>query len=172
LEREGVTDTVPSWRKPLLIVLVLCSPWLFVQGWILVGAPTPDHTVMPACPDGTMNCASLSSQSNVRMDSGLSVVIDANISEVRDAWESWSAEQGLREVYASEATEGEYFAHRVAITPFWRFPDDVVVGFASQGEATEIALYSSSRLGQSDLGVNPDRLADLHQALVGAQASS
>jgi len=162
----------PPWRKPVLIVLVLCSPWLVVQGWIFLGAPTPDHTAMPECPEGTMNCASLSAETNVRMESGLSVLIDANLSEVRTAWEAWSEAQGLHEVYVSEDVEGAYFAHRVAITPFWRFPDDVVVGFASQGDGTQISLYSSSRLGQSDLGVNPDRLSDLHTALLGAQTSS
>ena len=162
----------PPWRKPVLIVLVLCSPWLVVQGWIFLGAPTPDHTAMPECPEGTMNCASLSAETNVRMENDLSVLIEANLSEVRTAWEAWSEAQGLHEVYVSEEVEGAYFAHRVAITPFWRFPDDVVVGFASQGDGTQISLYSSSRLGQSDLGVNPDRLSDLHGALLGAQASS
>jgi len=162
----------PPWRKPVLIVLVLCSPWLVVQGWIFLGAPTPEHTAMPECPEGTMNCASLSAETNVRMESGLSVLIEANLSEVRTAWEAWSEAQGLHEVYVSEDVEGAYFAHRVAITPFWRFPDDVVVGFASQGDGTQISLYSSSRLGQSDLGVNPDRLSDLHTALLGAQTSS
>jgi len=162
----------PPWRKPVLIVLVLCSPWLVVQGWIFLGAPTPEHTAMPECPEGTMNCASLSAETNVRMENDLSVLIEANLSEVRTAWEAWSEAQGLHEVYVSEDVEGAYFAHRVAITPFWRFPDDVVVGFASQGDGTQISLYSSSRLGQSDLGVNPDRLSDLHTALLGAQTSS
>jgi hypothetical protein len=166
------SDPAPAWRKPVLIVLVLCSPWLVVQGWIFVGAPTPEHTAMPECPEGTMNCASLSAETNVRMEGGLSVLVDANLSEVRAAWEAWSEAQGLDEIYQSDEVEGAYFAHRVAITSFWRFPDDVVVGFASQGDGTQISLYSSSRLGQSDLGVNPDRLSDLHGALLGAQASS
>ena len=68
--------------------------------------------------------------------------------------------------------DGEHFSHRVAITPFWRFPDDVVVLFVPQGDDTAIALYSASRLGQSDLGVNPDRLESLHAALVAVQATS
>ena len=166
------SDPAPAWRKPVLIVLVLCSPWLVVQGWIFVGAPPPEHTAMPACPGGTGNWASRAPAPNVRMENGLSVRIAANLSEVRAAWEAWSDEQGSDDVYQPDEVEGAYFAHRVAITPFWRFPDDVVVGFASQGDGTHISLYSSSRLGQSDLGVNPDRLSDLHAALLGAQASS
>jgi len=157
----------PAWRKPVVVVLLLCSPWLLVQGWILVGAPTPEHTSMPACPDGTQNCASLSPQQAVRMDAGLSTVVDANVSEVWQAWQAWSAEKGLHRVTESEGENGERFAHSVAITPFWRFPDDVVVLFTPLTESsTELSLYSSSRLGQNDIGVNPDRLASLHESLV------
>jgi len=35
---------------------------------------------------------------------------------------------------------------------------------------TELHLYSSSRLGQNDIGVNPERLARLHDALMAAEA--
>ena len=119
-----------------------------------------------------MNCAMLSSSETVRMDAGFTTVIEANVSEVWDAWASWSDENGLRGVLDDVDEGGEHFSHRVAITPFWRFPDDVVVLFVPQGEDTAITLYSASRLGQSDLGVNPDRLEDLHAALVAVQANS
>ncbi len=159
-------------RAVLLGALLLASPWLLVQGWILVGAPTPDHTSMPDCPDGTMNCASLSSVENVRMDAGLTAVIQANVSDVWGAWEDWSDENGLRGVHDEVNEGGEHFSHRVAITPFWRFPDDVVVQFVPEGDDTRLSIYSASRLGQGDLGVNPDRLGSLHAALIAVQATS
>ena len=160
------------WRSVALTVLLISSPWLLVQGWILVGAPTPSHTSMPACPEPTMNCAYLSSTETVRMDAGFSTVVQANVSEVWDAWVTWSDANGLRDVLDDVDEGGEHFSHRVAITPFWRFPDDVVVLFVPQGDDTAITLYSASRLGQSDLGVNPDRLEDLHAALVAVQTAS
>ena len=167
-------EAKPSNRRRALLMgaLLLLSPWLLVQGWILVGAPTPEHTTMPSCPEQTMNCASLSSSETVRMGGGLTTVIEANISEVWTAWEDWSEDNGLRDVLDDTQADGERFSHRVAITPFWRFPDDVVVHFAVQGEDTAITLYSASRLGQSDLGVNPDRLENLHAALVAVQTTS
>lgn len=167
-------EAKPSNRRRAVLMgaLLLLSPWLLVQGWILVGAPTPEHTTMPSCPEQTMNCASLSSSDTVRMDAGLTTVIEANISEVWTAWEDWSEDNGLRDVLDDTQTDGERFSHRVAITPFWRFPDDVVVQFAVQGDDTAISLYSASRLGQSDLGVNPDRLENLHAALVAVQTTS
>ena len=159
-------------KSVLLVMLLVASPWLLVQGWILVGAPTPSHTSMPSCPDQTMNCASISADASVRMDAGLSTVIEANVSEVWDAWQDWSEANGLRDVHEDVEEGGEHFSHRIAITPFWRFPDDVVVQFTPQGEDTAISLYSASRLGQSDLGVNPERLESLHAALVSVQADS
>ena len=159
-------------RSVLLTVLLIASPWLAVQGWIVAAAHDPEHTTMPTCPDPTANCASLSSQSVVRMDTGLTTVIQANVSEVWEAWVEWSDENGLRKGHTALGEGGERFAHGVAITPFWRFPDDVVVQFTPQGEETSISLYSASRLGVGDLGVNPNRLGSLHDALLAAQTAS
>lgn len=159
-------------RGILLTVLLLASPWLLVQGWIVVAAHDPEHTSMPTCPDPTANCASLSSQSVVRMDAGLTTLIQANVSEVWEAWVEWSEENGLQQGHTALGEEGERFAHGVAITPFWRFPDDVVVQFTPQGGDTAISLYSASRLGVGDLGVNPNRLESLHDALVAVQTTS
>ena len=158
-------------RSVLLTVLLIASPWLAVQGWIVAAAHDPEHTTMPTCPDPTANCASLSSQSVVRMDTGLTTVIQANVSEVWEAWVEWSDENGLRKGHTALGEGGERFAHGVAITPFWRFPDDVVVQFTPQGEDTAISLYSASRLGVGDLGVNPNRLGSLHDALLAAQTA-
>ena len=159
-------------RSVLLTVLLIASPWLAVQGWIVAAAHDPEHTTMPTCPDPTANCASLSSQSVVRMDTGLTTVIQANVSEVWEAWVEWSDENGLRKGHTALGEGGERFAHGVALTPFWRFPDDVVVQFTPQGEDTAISLYSASRLGVGDLGVNPNRLGSLHDALLAAQTAS
>ena len=170
--RPRVMEGQQRRRGILLTVLLLASPWLLVQGWIVVAAHDPEHTSMPTCPDPTANCASLSSQSVVRMDAGLTALIQANVSEVWNAWVDWSEENGLQQGHTAVGEEGERFAHGVAITPFWRFPDDVVVQFTPQGEDTLIELYSASRLGVGDLGVNPNRLGSLHDALVAVQTTS
>ena len=48
--------------------------------------------------------------------------------------------------------------HSVFRSLLWRFPDDFVVkGFCDQGD-TVLHVYSESRLGISDLGVNKDRV--------------
>ena len=103
------------------------------------------------------------------MEATFSATMDANVSEVWAAFESWSDDEDLILEYDRIGEDGEHFSHRVAITPFWRFPDDVIVKFTPVDEqSTSVSLYSSSRLGVSDLGVNPDRLTDLHEALMKA----
>ena len=62
---------------------------------------------------------------------------------------------------------GDYYTHFVERTSFWRFPDDVSISLTSiDSLSTEIELHSQSRLGQSDLGVNPDRLENIYAALI------
>ena len=161
--------TPQRWKSLGVVALLLSAPWLFVQGWILVSAPTPEHTTLPTCPEGTQNCASIGEGGSVRMDASFSETMDANVSELWAAYESWSNGEDLIVEYDRIGEDGEHFSHRVAITPFWRFPDDVVVKFTPVDDtSTLVSLYSSSRLGVSDLGVNPDRLANLHEALMQA----
>ena len=63
-------------------------------------------------------------------------------------------------------TDDEYYVHFVEHTPFWLFPDDVVVSItADGGNSSKIELHSESRLGLGDLGVNPERLELLYDAL-------
>lgn len=174
-EAEPPLTSMEAGGKKRVVVVALmfiALPWVMVQGWIFLGAPNPEHTTMPSCPDQTMNCAFLSPNEVVRMEATLATVIEANVSEVWDAWMAWSDDNGLRGSHEDVEEGGEHFSHRVAITPFWRFPDDVVVLFVPQGEDTSITLYSASRLGQGDLGVNPDRLESLHAALMAVQATS
>ena len=143
--------------------LALCS------GMDPRGCPTPEHSTLPVCPEGTQNCASIGEGGLVRMEASFSTTMDANVSELWAAFESWSSDEQLEVEYDRIGEDGGHFSHRVAITPFWRFPDDVVVKFTPlDQQSTSVSLYSSSRLGVSDLGVNPDRLSDLYEALMQA----
>ena len=80
-----------------LTLLLIASPWLVVQGWIVAAAHDPEHTTMPNCPDPTANCASvLSAKPSFEWMPDLTTVIQANVSEVWDAWVEWSEDNGLR----------------------------------------------------------------------------
>ena len=56
------------------------------------------------------------------------------------------------------------FRHYAAATPVWGFVDDVTVSL--DRVTGEVVMQSESRLGLSDLGVNPERLDGLYAAIV------
>lgn len=61
------------------------------------------------------------------------------------------------EVVASVPEEGRIEA--TAMTPYFKFRDDVVLRIAAAGSGTRIDMRSASRVGRSDVGVNAERIA-------------
>ncbi|MFL2969699.1 MAG: DUF1499 domain-containing protein [Candidatus Poseidoniaceae archaeon] len=149
----------------ILVVGALISPWLLCQVWILTSAGDEPFDEMPTCESTSMNCAHLGGNADFRMEE-LSLTVNASIEEVQLDLEAYIA-SNKGDVLVAESGDGAHYVHFVERTSFWRFPDDVVVGLTALDEVTtQIELHSQSRLGQGDLGVNPDRLEGLHAALV------
>ena len=97
----------------------------------------------------------------------LSLIIDVPLIEVREHLDAY-IESNNADVLVEEQDENSTYVHFVERTSFWRFPEDVVVAVSVvDSTSTQIELHSQSRLGQSDLGVNPERLEGLHAALLG-----
>jgi uncharacterized protein (DUF1499 family) len=100
------------------------------------------------------------------MDDSLSLVVEAPIEEVKQHLSQY-IDTNNGDVLTSDSNGTSHYVHFVERTSFWRFPDDVSVGLTALDDgSTSIELHSQSRLGQSDLGVNPARLEGLHAALV------
>lgn len=148
----------------ILVVGALISPWLLCQVWILTSAGDEPFDEMPTCESTSMNCAHLGGGADFRMEE-LSLTINASIQAVKLDLENYiTSNKG--DVLITESGEDTHYVHFVERTSFWRFPDDVVVGLTALDEVTtQIELHSQSRLGQGDLGVNPERLEGLHAAL-------
>lgn len=79
---------------------------------------------------------------------------DELFARVREVME----ERGAEEVAADEA---ERTARYVDRTPIMRFPDTVSVRVIPEGDAAQVAMYSRSLVGRSDLGTNLDRLNEV-----------
>lgn len=94
------------------------------------------------------------------------VVLDGqSLEETTTLALEYIGDQGGDILFESES-ENEYFVHFVEHTPFWLFPDDVVLLITAEGEnSSKIELHSESRLGYGDLGVNPERLEAVYEAL-------
>ena len=118
----------------------------------------PDDPIEPAkfptsCPEDSINC-SMIAPNHHRSGNITEIRINASLDEVMDEVRKWvNAQSGT-------TTIGDWpeQTHAVFRTLILRFPDDFVVrGFCDNGE-TVLHVYSKSRLGVSDLGVNKARV--------------
>ena len=153
-------------KKVTVMVLLLCSPWLLCQAWIAVGAPDEAFTTMPVCSNDSGNCAHLGGDAMYRMDGEYTLIINQSSDVVWDKIVQYIDDSGSDILFEETDESGDYYTHFVERTSFWRFPDDISVSLTSiDGLSTEIELHSQSRLGQGDLGVNPERLEKLYATL-------
>ena len=151
--------------KTLLGVFILLSPWFLVQVWILAAAPDQAIEEMPTCSDTSSNCAHLGGGEYYRMDVTTVVFEGQSLEETKLRALDYIDEQS-GDILLELETDEEYYVHFVEHTPFWLFPDDVVILITAEGDnSSKIELHSESRLGLGDLGVNPERLELLYDAL-------
>jgi hypothetical protein len=151
--------------KTLLGVFILLSPWFLVQVWILAAAPDEAIEEMPVFSASSSNCAHLGGGEYYRMDVTTVVFEGQSLEETKSRALEYIDEQDGDILFELE-TGDEYYVHFVEHTPFWLFPDDVVVSITADGDnSSKIELHSESRLGLGDLGVNPKRLELLYDAL-------
>ena len=151
--------------KTLLGVFILLSPWFLVQVWILAAAPDQAIEEMPTCSDTSSNCAHLGGGEYYRMDVTTVVFEGQSLEETKLRALDYIDEQS-GDILLELETDDEYYVHFVEHTPFWLFPDDVVILITAEGDnSSKIELHSESRLGLGDLGVNPERLELLYDAL-------
>ena len=59
----------------------------------------------------------------------------------------------------------EGFIHAIDVTLFFRFYDDVAIKIFEENDKIKIWMQSQSRLGLYDLGVNENRIQELHKDL-------
>lgn len=75
---------------------------------------------------------------------------------VIEAHKSWR-------LVASDADSGQI--RFLSVSPLMRYKDDIDIAIIGGGETTELAVYSRSRVGYSDLGANAKRVGMLLEAL-------
>ena len=161
---KGLFSMHPTVSKALLLILLIASPWILVQGWIFVGAQDESISSMESCPEGSANCAHLGGNANYRMDAS-TTILDRSMEEIRSELTDYITEYDC-EILVEDASDSVYYVHFVEHTPFWQFPDDVLVSIEQIDEGTvEIELHSQSRLGLGDMGVNPERLERIYNQL-------
>jgi hypothetical protein len=128
----------------------LSKPWqwapaIYLAGLLLMNILSIPFGVseMPdECPEGSMNCDYRTIQ------------LDVSDKELDDAIMEWARERSFTTTF----TPG----HVVDRSLVFQFPDDVHYS----NECGTVDLFSKSRLGRSDLGVNSERLDQLEEYLL------
>ena len=151
--------------KVLAIVGLLISPWVFTQVAIALFAPDEKIESMPKCDLDSQNCAHLGGEETYRMESSMATLLEINYTEVWDKLIDY-IDVNDGEILVESSTNSSYYIHFVEITSFWKFPDDIVIIITDSPDGCVIEMHSQSRLGWGDIGVNPERLKQIHQALM------
>lgn len=92
--------------------------------------------------------------------------VAAGPAEVVEAWDGLVRDEPRVRVEASEPAGGRH--HCVQRSALFRFPDDVRLQAVAAPGGSRVLLYSASRVGRSDLGVNARRLRDWSAKLTAA----
>ncbi len=152
--------------KGLTLVLLLSSPWLLCQAWIVTSAPDEVWNTMPVCPEASSNCAHIGGNADYRMDGEFTLTLNQSAEQVWSALQQYIDDSGADVLLEEKQDSGESYTHFVERTIFWRFPDDVAVHVMVIDEnSCSIELHSQSRIGGIDMGINPARLEGLYEAL-------
>ena len=152
--------------KGLTLVLILSSPWLLCQAWIVTSAPDEVWNTMPVCPEASSNCAHIGGNADYRMDGEFTLTLNQSAEQVWSALQQYIDDSGADVLLEEKQDSGESYTHFVERTIFWRFPDDVAVHVMVIDEnSCTIELHSQSRIGGIDMGINPARLEGLYEAL-------
>ena len=142
-------------RLPLLAIGLVLAYFLSI---LSIQIAAPDEVIGPDkfplnCPEDSLNCAMIGPNS-YRSDNLTELRINSSLEEVMGEVGMWIDSQSGTEVIGEWPGQ----THTVFRTLMFRFPDDFVVrGFCDNGE-TVLNIYSKSRLGVSDLGVNKARV--------------
>jgi len=132
----------------------------------------PDDPIEPekfptSCPDDSINC-SMIAPNHHRSGNITEIRINASLDEVMDEVRKWVDSQ------SGTTTIGDWpeQTHVVFRTLILRFPDDFVVkGFCDNGHSV-LHVYSKSRLGVSDLGVNKARVESFAEHMINVEMAT
>lgn len=156
-------------RRLSYTALTMLVSWLFLIATIKAISPEPDYsqTLPEECGGESLNCAGFGKWGH-RTDEPGAIVFEGSIGDARDSVREWVSERDRSKIVYSD---NDTF-HVVETTLLLRFEDDLVVHIECLEGLTIIHGYSSSRIGISDLGVNPKRLDSLMTHLDGYENSS
>tara|TARA_B100000287_G_scaffold435293_1_gene502881 strand:+ start:1683 stop:2186 length:504 start_codon:yes stop_codon:yes gene_type:complete len=146
-------------QRRKLPLFVIGATLTYLTSVVAIQVAWPDSLILPEefpekCPDESLNCSMIGPSSH-RSEGLVELRFNSSLDEVMSESKNWIDSQPRTEIIGEWPNQ----SHSVFTTLFLRFNDDFVInGFCDDGEAV-IHVFSSSRQGISDLGVNQDRVA-------------
>ena len=142
-----------SMNKVQKILLGLLLGYLLLLGLVWITAPDPEILSFPDnCPKVT-NCTRVA-DTNVRGDGLSPLEFNISSSKVISLILDWIDDQAGTSILYNTSS----LIHAKFLSAVFRFPDDFMVKISSDVNSTVIWVQSQARLGESDLGVNEDRV--------------
>lgn len=143
-------------KKIFFVVAALVSVYLLIVIGIQLKAV--DVLIPPAkfpksCPTSSQNCVFIGPEPH-RTDAGTALYFHSDTSTVMTEVKRWILTQPRTTIIGEWETQ----IHAVFRTFWWRFPDDFIINVHCENGEALLYVYSKSRLGISDLGVNVDRV--------------
>jgi len=113
----------------------------------------PPEAFPKSCPEESRNCVMIGKYP-YRSNGLTNLTFNADLPTVMAAVNQWIEGEPRTTVIGQWETQ----THAVFRTLWWRFPDDFIVKGKFEEGKTTLSVYSKSRLGVSDLGVNVVRV--------------
>ena len=144
-----------SNRLKVFSFYVIFSYFILILSIKVLG---PSKLVYPddfpeSCPDDSIKCVMIGPIPH-RGDELTELRFDSSMEKVMIEVNNWVDSEPRTEIIG----EWENHTHAVFTTQYLRFEDDFIVNGHCEDNFTILYVYSSSRLGISDLGLNEDRV--------------
>lgn len=146
-----------SNQKRLRIVFGVI--FIYMMAIISIQIVAPNSVVEPdnfpnSCPENSMNCTLIGPNPH-RGEGIMEIRFNSNFSNIMEEVGLWSQSEPRTEVLGKWSNQ----IHIVFRSYLWKFPDDFIVNLHCDEGETVMYIYSKSRLGIDDLGVNDDRVS-------------
>ncbi len=146
---------------------------LFISSYLIsvmsIQIAAPDQIINPGdfpeeCPEDSLNCSMISPNSH-RSGGLVELRFNSDLETVMQEASRWIDSQPRTELIGEWTNQ----THSVFKSLIFRFPDDFVVSGFCEGGQSVIYVYSQSRLGISDIGVNKDRVTSFAMHMAGVE---
>lgn len=142
-------------RFSLFVIGISCS---YLVSILAINLVAPDDLIEPEnfpinCPEESINCSMIGPNSH-RSGNLTEIRINTSLEEAMDESRKWISSQPGTDTIGDWPEQ----THSVFRTLILRFPDDFVVRGSCDDGAAVLYVYSHSRLGISDIGVNKARV--------------